>query len=273
MIKGWLIVPLFVVLFFVSGCEDKTVEVDIILADDLITMENLDDYMFRDDVQYVDLRNYEARFRAGFIYSFEIIPFFDYLDYRAFNRNDTYEFNPDQILREQELERLFDRDKAIFLYDDGCIRSGYLKDVLNYLGYERVFILGGLYEYAGEHMISGDGEYTLGDTFYGKYTDEDNDVTYIVYGEFDLGRKIVDIRFDIIDSDNISFRSPSYNLDTDFNTQLTMLEDYIVFDMVTMNELYGSLSNKGDLGYNNIIGLTWEIDVNIINLINTLIPS
>ncbi len=273
MLNKWLIAPLIIVLFLVSGCEDSEVEMIEILPEDLISMENIDEYMFRDDVQYVDLRNYEASFRAGFIYSFEIIPFFDYLDYRAFNRGDTYEFNPDQILREHELERLFDRDKAIFLYDDGCIRSGYLKDVLDYMGYERVFILGGFYEYAGEYMIYGDGEFAIGDTFYSKYLDEDTDTLYYVFGEFDLGRKIIDIRFDIIDSSNVSYRSPNYSDSIDYNAQLTIIEDYILFDMVTMNELYDSLIYDGDLGYNNISGLTWEIDESIIELIETLIPS
>jgi len=267
MSKKWLILPLLVTLFFIVGCENEIVEKVEIKVDDLIIMDNLDDYMFRDDVQYIDLRNYEARFRTGFIYSFEIIPFFDYLDYRAFDRNDSYEFNPDQILSENELERLFDRDKAIFLYADGCIRSGYLKEVLNYLGYERVYVLGGLYEYEGEYLVLGDGYYTIGSTFYNKYYDEDNSYTYYVYGSYDMGKKIIEIRFDIIDDNNISLRSPEYSLTIDYNQQLTILEDYIISDIVTINELSDGLQFLDDNRYNNILGYTWDTDEGIIELI------
>lgn len=270
MANKWLILPLLLISFFVVGCESNTETLPKIKADDLIIMDNLDEYMFRDDVQYVDLRNYEARFRTGFIYSFEIIPFFDYLDYRAFDRNDGYEFNPDQIISEMELERLFDRDKAIFLYADGCIRSGYLKDVLNHMGYERVFVLGGFFEYQGEYLVLGDGYYSIGDTFYNKYYDEDTGNTYYVYGTFDMGRKITDIRFDIIDEDNVSLRIANYDILIDYNDQLTILEEFIIFDIVTMNELLISLSDTDESGYNNIPGFSWDIDEGIIELINGL---
>lgn len=166
MSKKYFVLLTIFTLFFLASCtpvEEGPIE---ILPEDIITMEELDNYMFRDDVQYVDLRNYEQSFKSGFIYSFEMIPFFDYLDYRAFDRSNTYEFEPSQIVREDELFRLFDKDKAIFLYADGCIRSGYLKDVLNYLGYERVYVLGGFGDYNGEHKVLGDGVYSIGSTFY-----------------------------------------------------------------------------------------------------------
>ena len=267
MLKKWLIVPLMLVLFFVSGCENEEEEIIEILPEDLITMENLDSYMFRDDGQYVDLRNYDSGFRTGFIYSFEIIPFFDYLDYRAFNRGGTYEFNPDQILSAPELERLFDRDKAIFLYADGCIRSGYLMDVLLYLGYERVYVLGGFYEYEGEYMVLGDGIYSIGNTFYHKYVDDNTGNTYFMYGTLEMSRTITEIRFDIIDENNISLRSPNYSELLDYNEQLTIFEDFIISDGVTMNVLYESLLNMDENEYSEIQGLNWEIDEGIIQLI------
>ena len=267
MMRKWLIIPLLAISFLIAGCETNVVISDPILADDFINMENLDEYMFRDDVQYIDLRNYDARFRTGFIYSFEVIPFFDYLDYRAFDRNDSYEFNPDQILNEHELERLFDRDKAIFLFADGCIRSGYLKDVLNHLGYTRVFVLGGYFEYSGEHIIVGDGIYSIGNTFYSSFVDSNTSYTYYVYGTFEMGRKITTIRFDILDQDNISLRSPNYSDDIDFNEQLTIFEDFILSDIVTMNELHESLINMEENTYGDIPGLTWQIDDGIIQLI------
>ncbi len=272
MLKKCLMVPLMLVLFFVAGCNGVTEDLVKIKPDDVITMDNLDNYMFRNDVQYVDLRNYDARFRTGFIYSFEIIPFFDYLDYRVFNRNDTYKFNPDQIISEAELEYLFDRDKAIFLYADGCIRSGYVKDVLNYLGYERVYILGGFFEYSGDYLKVGDGDYSIGNTFYSKYVDSNTDYTYFVYGTFDMGRKINTIRFDILDQNNDSIRSLNYDTSMDYNDQLTIFENFIISDIVTMTELYNSLIDINNNDYNEIPGLTWEVDEGIIQLIYGLKP-
>ena len=160
-----LLILVLIQTIFVVGCTDKTDEILVINTDDFITMENVDEYMFREDVQYVDLRNFESRYLDGFIYSFEMIPFFDYLDNRAFIRNDSYEFKPEQLINENEFLRLFDKNKSIFLYADGCIRSGYIKDILNYLGYEKVFVLGGYFEYDGEYKVLGDGFYNFGDTF------------------------------------------------------------------------------------------------------------
>ena len=208
---------------FLVGCTQDIDEVIEIKNDDIITMENLDEYMFRDDVQYVDLRNFESRFLNGFIYSFESIPFFDYLDYRAFNRNDTYKFDPSHIINVDQIERFFDKDKAIFLYADGCIRSGYIKDVLAYLEYENVFILGGFFDYDGEYIVLGDGYYTFGDTFYTHYYDIENGLTYYVYGSYNLSRKIIEIRFDIIDDELISLRSNNYDELIDYNYLLTEL--------------------------------------------------
>ena len=258
---------------FMVGCMRNNEDIIEIKSDDIITMENLDDYMFRDDVQYVDLRNFESRFLSGFIYSFESIPFFDYLDYRAFDRNDTYEFDPAHIINENEIYRLFDKDKTIFLYADGCIRSGYLKDVLAYLEYDMVFVLGGYFDYVGEYKVLGDGDFSIGSTFYNVYFDDTNDLTYIVYGRFDLGRKIIEIRFDILNDENSSVRD-TYLMDlVPVNSELTKLEDYIVYDLVTFTELYNSLINLEESGYDDISLLSSEVIDNILNVIKDFVPA
>ena len=262
---------MFLVVLSVVGCdEDDPKERVEILPEDEITMEILDDYMFREDVQYVDLRNFDSRFLSGYIDSFEMIPFFDYLDYRVFDRGDTYEFNVDQLLDSNELERLFDREKAIFLYADGCIRSGYLKDVLNHLGYERVYVLGGYYEYQGEHKVLGTGNYVYGNTFYSSYFSLTSGYQYIMYGTHDLGKKITFIRFDIIDDEGITLRGESYSEITDYNTQLTILESFIISDIVTMNELYSEVSNLDESIYSSIPSFTMGFNDDLVSLIETL---
>jgi rhodanese-related sulfurtransferase len=257
-------------LFFITGCTKSNDDLIPILVDDEITMENLDDYMFRDDVQYVDLRNYDASFRSGFIYSFELIPFFDYLDYRVFDRNDTYAFEPSQLLNEEELYRLFDQDKAIFLFADGCIRSDYLKEALNYLGYERVYVLGGFYEYFGEYKVLGDGSYSFGNTFYGMYVDDTSSMTYYVYGTYELDRTITSIRFDIVDENNVTLRSLNYDGSMDYNSQLTILENYIVSQVITMNDLYVAITSLESNNFQNIEGFTLGFDDGIIGVIDSL---
>ncbi|KFZ26038.1 MAG: hypothetical protein KQ78_01752 [Candidatus Izimaplasma bacterium HR2] len=270
--KKLLLKIVLIQTIFMVGCVRNNEEIIEIKSDDLITMENLDDYMFRDDVQYVDLRNFESRFLSGFIYSFEVIPFFDYLDYRAFNRNDTYIFSPDQIINEQEMLRLFDKEKTIFLYADGCIRSGYIKDVLAYLEYDKVFVLGGFFEYDGEYKVLGDGSYNFGDTFYNSYYDENTELTYIFYGELDMSRKISEIRFDIINDDNSSIRSTYMINLISVDTELTILENYIVYDLVTFTELHNSLSNLDDSGYSSISQLDSTVIDNLLKLIEDFVP-
>jgi len=271
MLKKYLFLSSLFIITILVGCKGNTGDnLPEIYADDLITMENLDDYMFRDDVQYVDLRNYEAVFHSGFIYSFEIIPFFDYLDYRAFDRNDTYEFEPDQLLDPDFLESIFDRDKSIFFYADGCIRGGYLKDILNYLGYEKVFVIGGFYEYKGEYKVLGDGSFTLGDTFYNYHYDDENKLHFYTYGTFDMGRKIISIRFDVLDEFNVSLRSPEYDIDNPYDAQFSLLEDHIYSDGVTMNELYFSLTNLLQSGYNEVTDFNVLVFNGIVELIYEL---
>jgi rhodanese-related sulfurtransferase len=234
-------------------------------------MENVDDYLFRDDVQYVDLRNFDSRYNSGYIEGFESIPFFDYLDYRLFDREDLFEFHPDHLLNEREVERLFDKDKAIFLYADGCIRSGYIAQMLFHLGYERVFVLGGFYEYVGEHLVLGTGDYIFGNTFYANYTSSTSGITYLMYGTYNMGRKILTIRFDMIDGEGKTMRGHNYDPEINYDEQLTILENFIVSDLVTFNELEDHLEDTEQFGYDQIEGFHLGFDPDFITLIKTLV--
>ncbi|AIO18669.1 hypothetical protein KQ51_00789 [Candidatus Izimaplasma bacterium HR1] len=248
-----IILALSLLAITLGSCE-QTEEPLVITAESEISMENLDLYLFRDDVQYIDLRNFESSFKYGIIEGFDVIPFFDYLDFRAFNRDRTYEFDPDQILDERILLRLFEPEKAIFLYADGCIRSGYLKDVLNYLGYERVFVIGGYYEYLGEHVIGGSGHYNIGNTFYDTYIDETNDLTYVMYGDFDVANNITYIRFDILNDENISVR---YDVEMNMDSTLTIVENFLTDEIYNFNEVYEDIYDHDTLLY-LLLGSEWN---------------
>lgn len=262
--KTLLISVIIVLTLALSSCTKETVLE--ITPDTLITMENLDQYMYRDDVQYIDLRNWESSFRTGYIDGFERVPFFDFLDYRAFNRERTYEFNPDQLLDIPLLTRLFKTDKAIFLYADGCVRSGYVKDALTYLGYESVFVIGGFYEYEGIYAVDGDGKYVHGDSFYNTYTNETTNITYVISGAFDVGRNITEIRFDMIDENGNTFRGTTYSETIDYNAMLTIVETYINGSIHNFNELYEELLTP-DSEIQILDDVNWDILADFIVLI------
>lgn len=260
----------FLLVFILTSCEEEMTITEITSASE-ITMANLDEYMYRDDVQYVDLRNFNDPFMSGTIDGFVNIPFFDYLDYRAFDRNGVFEFEPDQILNVREIERLFDEDKAIFLYADGCIRSGYLKDVLDYLGYERVFVLGGFYEYQGEYKIVGTGDFSFGDTFYGFYKDEMTNYEYIVYGTIDVAHNIKSVRFDIIDANGLTLRGEGYDSEMNYDEQLTILEHFILDQGGNWNQHLDQIEQASSSGYDSIDGYTLGFSDSMIALIETVI--
>lgn len=261
---------LFLIVLILTSCEEEVTTLEI-TSDSEITMVNLDDYMYRDDVQYVDLRNYNDVQLSGTIDGFVNIPFFDYLDYRAFDRDGVFEFSPDQILNEREIERLFDSEKAIFLYADGCIRSGYLKDVLEYLGYDRVFVLGGFYEYQGEYGIVGTGEFIFGNTFYGTYTNEDSNWTYVVYGTIDVAYNIKSVRFDIIDGDGLTLRGEGYDSEIDYHNQLTILENFLLDQGGNWNQHYQHILEADTSGYDSIPGYDLGFNDDLLALIETVI--
>lgn len=258
-----ILVLLLLTLALSSCTKERVLE---ITPDTLISMENLDQYMYRDDVQYIDLRNWESSFETGYIDGFERVPFFDFLDYRAFGRSRTYEFSPDQLLDEALLTRLFKSDKAIFLYADGCVRSGYLKDALTYLGYERVFVIGGFYEYEGIYAVEGSGKYKHGDSFYNTYTNKETNVTSIISGSFDVGRNITEIRFDLIDEEGITLRGVAYDDTIDYNAMLSIIEGYIHHSIHNFNELYEELLTPAS-EIQLLDGVNWDIMSDFIILI------
>lgn len=254
---------------FAIGCV-RTIEegeFDPLNGDEIINMYTLDNFMFRDDVQYIDLRNFEDHFATGFIDGFEVIPFFDYLDNNVFYRNDTYEFNSDQLINSDELYRLFDIDKTILLYADGCIRSGYVMHALEHLGYTNVIVLGGFYEYTGQYLVMGDGSYDFGDSFYAKFEIETTGDVYYVYGTTDMGRKITEIRFDIVNNSGQTYRSNNFDPLIDYNEQLLLLEEFILDDTVTLYQLNMELNNSEFSHYYNIEGFDLNIFEELINLI------
>ena len=111
-----------------------------------ITTKNIDNYLFREDVIYVDLRSYAEIAREGHIAGFSFYPFYDFIassvgtkdydgnlmDNRLFKMKDEFgklgtvgNFEPNYEESEQILNSLFPKEKYIFAITISCNESVY----------------------------------------------------------------------------------------------------------------------------------------------------
>ncbi|KFZ27561.1 MAG: hypothetical protein KQ78_00298 [Candidatus Izimaplasma bacterium HR2] len=130
-----------------------------------MTMAELDGFMGRSDVQYIDLRNFDERMKAGYIEGFEVIPYFDYLKYQGIlsDANGGWVFDTGEIGAVGSMREMFNEDKTILLMCGSGTRAQYVMDALLSLGYENVINIGGYAAY-----IEADGEAVVlgGESFY-----------------------------------------------------------------------------------------------------------
>ncbi len=133
------------------------------LKDVTVNMSNIDNYLERPNARYVDLRNFEDIFKAGYIEGFETVPFFDYLEGRALVRNDGWNYTSKDLVNPALLKNIFgdDLNAEIFLMCAGGTRAGYVREALLDLGYKNVYNIGGFGDYNGTNKVLGDGEFTL----------------------------------------------------------------------------------------------------------------
>ena len=169
---------ILVVVFLLVGCKNTSDNTDIdsnalpakVSATDSgartspINSSNLDKYMFRDDVQYVDLRSAKMVLEEGYVAGFEFIPYYSII--ASFNEYDALfqmrtvigedgtrypagqvgGFVPQYLESEQLVKNLFSRDKYIFLISQGGSEGSYLIKLLLQLGYngEKIYNVGGV---------------------------------------------------------------------------------------------------------------------------------
>ncbi|AIO18678.1 hypothetical protein KQ51_00798 [Candidatus Izimaplasma bacterium HR1] len=133
-----------------------------------IDMTNVDEYLNRENVQYVDLRNFDDKLNKGYIAGFEFIPFFDYLQAEGII---TGQGDTTAVGDATRLEALFDKDaEAIFLMCQSGGRAGWVKAALESLDYTNVYNVTGFGTYEGNNVVTGDGSYVLENEVYGTYT-------------------------------------------------------------------------------------------------------
>ena len=127
-----------------------------------VTMANIDQYLGRAGAKYVDLRNVEDKYVGGYIDGFEVVSFFQYLEGRAFVRNNGWEFSEEDIESAAVLENIFGpKDREVFVMCGSGTRSGYTKEALEAIGYEEVYNVGGIRDYQGDNKVLGDSSFSL----------------------------------------------------------------------------------------------------------------
>jgi len=159
---------MFILSFCFVGCNDESnnneaIELEIPSKHNPIdsasrtspvNSHNLDEYMFRDDVQYVDLRNPEMILQDGYVAGFSFIPYYSVI--ASFNAKECLyqmktvideegnrypagqvggfvaQYEESEIL----MKSLFAKDKYIFIISQGGSEASYLIKLLLQLGYD-----------------------------------------------------------------------------------------------------------------------------------------
>lgn len=137
---------LVLAVFILAACEQPAYR-----------MDNLDDYILESTIQKVDVRGQAERVANGYVDYFQVIPLFEYLAENAIDLSQGYDrFRPSDITNEALIRTLFDENAtAIVIMCNSGARSGYVVAVLEYLGYDNVYNLGGYQSYQGAYYIRG----------------------------------------------------------------------------------------------------------------------
>jgi len=128
------------------------------MADSPITTRNLDEYLFLDNVSYIDVRPYEWVISDGYIANFKFIPFYEIiaknasaLDFKSvlFSYNyiknedgteirggDVGSFSPIYEESIQIIKQLFPINQKILFISQAGVESGYIINLLIQLGYD-----------------------------------------------------------------------------------------------------------------------------------------
>lgn len=159
--KLFMVLSLVLLGLFLQACEGEPAE-EIIELPDVIEMADLDQYLFNSEWQFVDLRNFDDQMSDGWIRGFEMIPFFQYLEYAdILVRTNAWAFDGSQILNERALRELFDENRNIVLICAAGVRAAFVREALLHLGYENVWNAGALRNYSGAHRVQGDGFFNI----------------------------------------------------------------------------------------------------------------
>ncbi len=137
----------------------------ISIDDSSITTQNIDYYLFRDDVIYVDLRPYSWVAYDGYIAGFSFFPYYDFfahhtlkdrLFYMEGSKGTVGSFIPNYVESEAVIASLFPKDKYIFAISQSGDECYYFFNLLLQCGYDvsKLYNIGGFANDAGFKHIA-----------------------------------------------------------------------------------------------------------------------
>ena len=130
-----------------------------------VNTQNIDYYLFRDDVFYVDLRPYSWVANDGHIAGFSFFPYYDFIAHHTLtdrlfrmidSKGDIGSFAPNYVESEAVIVSLFPKDKFIFAISQSGDECCYFFNLLIQLGYnpENLYNVGGFANNAGFKHIA-----------------------------------------------------------------------------------------------------------------------
>lgn len=136
---------------------DKNIDAPYASTNSSINVDNLDEYLNREDVLYIDIRDYKDYAKKHFK-NFEILPYFGYIFNAEANTNaemiQLYGGTPEEPVEVYEqsdvlLNVMFPQDKALFIMCEKGGRVTQLMQILDARGYDmsKVYNVGGVGQY------------------------------------------------------------------------------------------------------------------------------
>lgn len=260
--KLLLLVSVLTLSLVLTACtkEEEAKKLPTVMED----INDVDMYLGRDDVQYVDLRNFEDKMASGYIAGFEFIPFFNYLEYENIlvRTDKNWDFASEDVVSATKLKNFFDMDKTIFLMCGSGTRASFVMAALLDNGYTNVVNIGGIKDYTGDNKVLGDESYNLdvdpkGPYMAGTYYGFENGYSAAV--TISNAGSVQSVVLDTINcSDNLNTDGEAYVGDEakDGIKETCVLKQTLTFDEYPMNKDFATGGmKKNDDGTDK---LTWH---------------
>ncbi len=137
----------------ITSLPEKTVPESALAEDSVLSAVNIDDYLFLENVMYVDLRTYEQVTSEGSIAGFTVIPFYGVITDWSFHENvlftmaikynpdagypgDVGTFRPNYEESEDLLRDIFPENKPIVFISTAGVEAAYMINLLKQYGYD-----------------------------------------------------------------------------------------------------------------------------------------
>ncbi|MCR5230846.1 MAG: hypothetical protein K6D03_12045 [Solobacterium sp.] len=137
----------------ITALPEKTVPESALSEDSVLSAENIDNYLFLQNVMYIDLRTFEQVASEGSIAGFTVIPFYGVISDWSFKDNvlftmsirnnpeaaypgDVGTYSPNYEESEDILHEVFPEDKQIVFMSTAGVEAAYMINLLKQYGYD-----------------------------------------------------------------------------------------------------------------------------------------